>query len=94
MRERRRQFKPEFKARLVIELLTGTTTMAQACQKYQLKQQVVSRWKSDFMERAPEVFAGNAQHETDQERIAELERLVGRLTMQIEILKKASRLLD
>lgn len=94
MRERRQQFKPEFKARIVIELLTGETSMARACQKYHLKQPVVSRWKTDFLARAPEVFAGNSQHEADQERIAELERLVGRLTMQLEILKKASRLLD
>lgn len=94
MAERRRQFEPEFKARIVIGLLTGTTSMAKACQKYHLKQQVVSRWKTDFLERSAEVFAGNAQHEADQERIAELERLVGRLTMQLEILKKASRLLD
>lgn len=93
MTERRRQFKPEFKARIVIDLLTGTTTMAKACQKYHLKQPVVSRWKADFLERAPEVFAGNAQHEADQARIAELERLLGRLTMEIEILKKAERLL-
>lgn len=68
--------------------------MVQVCQRYRIKQPVVTKWRTEFLERAPEVFAGNAQQQADQERIAELERMVGRLTMEIEILKKATPLLS
>ncbi|NLX58168.1 MAG: hypothetical protein GXY74_03660, partial [Phycisphaerae bacterium] len=37
---------------------------------------------------------GGEEQEQLKGRIAELERMVGRLTMQVEILKKASTLLD
>ena len=54
---------------------------------------MVIRWKAEFLERAPEVVASDRAQGADQARIAELERLVGRLTMELEIAKKASQLL-
>ena len=90
----RRTFTAEFKTQVVLEILTGTSSMAGVCQKHGVKQQVVTRWKTEFLERASEVFSGNAQQQADQQRIAELERMVGRLTMEIEILKKATGLLS
>ncbi len=90
----RRNFTPQFKARVVLEILTKLRTTAQVCREYDLKEQVVTRWKAEFLERAPTLFAADRQREEDQTRIAELERLVGRLAMEIEIAKKASQLLD
>ena len=90
----RRNFTPQFKARVVLEILTKLRTTAQVCREYDLKEQVVMRWKAEFLERAPTLFASDRQREEDQTRIAELERLVGRLAMELEIAKKASQLLD
>ncbi len=89
----RRSFTPEFKARVVLDLLTGTKRMVQVCREYDLKEQVVLRWKAEFLERSASVFAPDQDRTHDQARIAELERLVGRLTMELEIAKKASQLL-
>jgi len=93
MARRRRMFTPEFKAQVVLEVLTGVATMAQVCQKHHLKQPVVSRWRVEFLENAPRVFGSDSTREAEQERIAELERMVGRLTMQLEVAKKASSML-
>lgn len=90
----RRSFTPEFKARIVLDLLTGTKRMAHVCREYALKEQVVLRWKAEFLERSASVFAHDQERPHDQARIAELERLVGRLTMELEISKKASLLLN
>ena len=90
----RRSFTPQFKTRVVLEVLTKLKSMAQVCRDYDLKEQVVTRWKAEFLERAPTLFAPDQQRDQDQTRIAELERLVGRLTMELEIAKKASQLLD
>jgi transposase-like protein len=89
----RRSFTPQFKTRVVLEVLTKLKSMAQVCREYDLKEQVVTRWKAEFLERAPTLFAADQQRDHDEARIADLERLVGRLTMELEIAKKASQLL-
>ncbi len=90
---RRRSFTPQFKTQVVLEVLTQAKSMAQVCREYDLHEQVVIRWKAEFLERAPELFASDRTQSADQARIAELERLIGRLTMELEIAKKASPLL-
>ncbi len=90
----RRSFTPQFKTRVVLEVLTKLKSMAQVCREYDLKEQVVTRWKAEFLERASTLFAPDQQRDQDAARIAELERLVGRLTLELEIAKKASQLLD
>jgi transposase-like protein len=89
----RRSFTPQFKTRVVLEVLTKLRTTAQVCREYDLKEQVVTRWKAEFLEQAPTLFTPDQQRDDAQTRIAELERLVGRLTMELEIAKKASQLL-
>jgi len=90
---KRRTFSPELKARLVLEELTGVKRAADICREHQVKPQVLSRWKVELLERAPEIFATKRSRGDEQERIAELERLVGRQALEIEVLKKASDIL-
>jgi transposase len=66
---------------------------AELCREHQLSPQLLGQWKSELLERAPQIFEQDQARSVEQERIAELERLVGRLTMQLEIAKKASTLL-
>ena len=87
---KRRTFSPEVKLQVVLELLSGSRTNAQICREHQLAPAVVSGWKEQFLERAPEIFATPRSRSTDQERMAELERLAGRLTLELEVAKKAS----
>ena len=90
---KRRAFTPEFKARVVLEELTGVKDKAEICREYRLGPQVFSRWREEFIERAPEIFATERSRGDEQERIADLERMVGRLTMGLEVAKKASNIL-
>src|SRR4051812_18120393 len=86
-----RRFTAKFKAQVVLELITEAKTMAQICREHNLKDQVVRRWKSEFLERAETIFGADADRQQHLDRIAELERLVGRLTMELDIAKKASQ---
>lgn len=79
---KRRTFTAQFKAQVVLEVLSGAKSGAQLCREYNLKDTVLARWKQEFIEHAPELFAGNQVQIQQAERIAELERLVGRLTME------------
>jgi len=89
-----RSFTPEFKAQVVLEVLTGVRSASEACQHYQLKPEMLSRWKAQFLERAATVFEREDQNNPALVRVAELERLVGRLTLELEVSKKASSLLE
>jgi len=90
---KRRTFTPEFKAQVILEELTGIKDKADICREYRLRPRVFSRWREEFLERAPEIFATEPSRGNEQERIAKLERMVGRLTMQLEGAKKASNIL-
>ena len=85
-----RTFTAKFKTQVVLDLVSGAKTMAQICRDYTLKDQVVRRWKAEFLDRAETVFGADADRQHHLERIADLERLVGRLTLELEVAKKAS----
>ncbi len=57
------------------------------------KPELIARWKEIALEGLETLFQGGEVPIQDQERIAELERMVGRLTMELEVAKKASALL-
>ena len=91
--QKHRSFKPEFKARAVLQLLTGEKSAAQICREHKLSEQLLSNWKKLFLDNAGLVFDQTRDQSTEQERIAELERMIGRLTIELEAAKKASLLL-
>jgi transposase len=91
----RRKFTPEYKAKIVLEMLTEQKSAAQASREYGIKDSVLSRWKQEFIERSPMLFeVGGLQNDDREQRIAELERMVGRLAMELEMAKKVSRYLN
>jgi transposase len=92
-RRARRTFTPEFKAQVVLELLRGERSHAELCRQHQLSPNLLSLWKQTFLERLPLLFQAEEQHGREDRRVAELEQLVGRQTLELEVLKKASRLL-
>ncbi len=89
-----RIFSPQFKFDAVIETLSGEKTVAQICRKRNIDQALLSCWKQEFLARGPAIFESGAAREADQKdsRVAELERLVGRLTLEREILKRTAGL--
>jgi transposase-like protein len=92
-KRRRRSFTPQFKAQVVLEVLTGLTSQAEVARQHKLKPELIARWKDIALEGLETLFQGGEQRDQDQDRIAELERMVGRLTMELEVAKKASALL-
>jgi len=84
----RRKFTAEFKAKVVLELISGEKGLMQASREYVIKDSVLSRWKQEFLERAPQVFEQPKSVNPQEERIAELERMVGRMTLQLDMAKK------
>src|SRR5438132_379994 len=94
MTKTRREFTAEFRTQVVLELLTGKKTVAELAREYSIKESVIYTWRSQFMERCVRAFQEEADYSATHARIAELEQMVGRLTMQLEAAKKASLWLD
>jgi transposase len=92
-KRRRRSFTAEFKARVVLEVLSPLKSQAEVARQHKLKPELIARWKDVALEGLESHFQGEGQRDQDQDRIAELERMVGRLTMELEVAKKASALL-
>lgn len=88
-----RSYSAEFKVQVVLEALKGQKTEAQICREHNIAPDLLTHWKQNFLERAPQLFQTKQQQSTEQERIADLERLVGQLTMELAASKKVSKLL-
>lgn len=91
---KRRKFTPEYKARIVLEILTEGKSISAVSREYGIKDSVLSRWKQEFIERSPMLYENGASKDGQDERIAELERMVGRLATELEMRKKVTNFLD
>ena len=89
----RRNFSAEFKAKVVLEALSGAKSAAEICREHNLKPDLLSHWKNQFLANASKVFENGATLDPQQARIEELEKLAGKQSLEIEILKKALTIL-
>jgi transposase len=98
MSKKRRQYSAEFKLATVMEGIRGEKPVAQICRERGIRGSLYYKWRDQFKAHAPEIFARQDQQSQVvselEGRIAELERLVGKLAMENEILKKATHWLD
>jgi transposase len=93
MARTRRNFSAEFKTKVVLDLISGSKSTADVCRECNLKPDLVSHWKSQFLANASQVFENGTKVDPQQARIEELERLAGKLSLELEITKKALMLL-
>ncbi|HEX3052371.1 MAG TPA: transposase [Aggregatilineaceae bacterium] len=98
MSKKRQQYSAEFKLDTVMEGLRGEKPIAQICRERHITDSLYYKWRDQFKTHAPEIFARQDQKDevvSEQEtRIADLERMVGKLALENEILKKATSWLD
>jgi len=87
MRERRR-ISAAFQREVLGELLSGACSLSQLSRRHDVSSGLILYWKKRYEETG--LAEGPSQSEKRfLARVAELERMVGRLTMENELLKKA-----
>lgn len=97
MARKQRQMTAQFKRETVLEVLRGEKPIAQLCREREVTDSLFYKWRGEFLDKAPGIFEGkitSRQADAAHERIAELERLVGQLTLENALLKKGSSWLD
>ena len=90
---KRRRFNREFKLQVLREIDTGKS-IAQAARQHEIHPNLITRWRSLRDKYSEEAFAGNGHTYKLEARVAELQRMVGRLTMENDFLKKALALVQ
>jgi transposase len=83
----RRKFTKEFKEAAVRRLDVGASLgeVSRACE---VNPNVLHRWKRELRELGIKAFVGNGRDRADENRIAELERKVGRQALEIDFLRR------
>ena len=84
---KRRKFSNEFKRQVVEEYLSGVSSAAQLMRRHDISSGLLYHWKDQY---AKGRFDNQPTPEAAlEERVRQLEQLVGRLTLENEFLKKA-----
>jgi transposase-like protein len=83
----RRQFTKEFKEAAVRRLELGASVgeVARACE---VNPNVLHRWKRELHDHGVKAFVGNGRPRAEEERVAALERKVGRQALEIDFLQR------
>jgi transposase-like protein len=94
--KKRREYSPEYKAKLVIEVLREEQTLSEIASRENINTKQLSNWKSEFIENAARAFsrsrvekAAAQQVEDMKERERDYQAKVGQLTLEVDFLKEA-----
>ncbi|TAL47641.1 hypothetical protein EPN87_02430 [archaeon] len=84
----KRTYSVAFKKQVVEELLSGSATMGQLSRRYELSTGLIGYWRNRYEE--GKLIEGKPDNVRALEaKVKGLEQMVGRLTMDNELLKKA-----
>src|SRR5271155_5158064 len=83
----RRTFNKQFKQQILTEVAAGKP-ISQASREYEVSPTQIYSWQKAYAEHGEKAFAGNGNTYTQDAKIADLERKIGQLTMENELLKK------
>jgi len=88
MKRERRSFDNDFKRQIVESIVSGTSSQAELAREHRISPVLINRWKKDY--KAGKFFENVSSRDMAklELRIRELERLVGRLTLENEMLKR------
>jgi transposase len=84
----KRTYSVAFKRQVIEELMSGAATMGQLSRRYEISSGLIGHWKNRYME-GKLVEGNSANVKALRAKIRDLEQMVGRLTMDNELLKKA-----
>ena len=92
MKQTRRKFSADFKAKVAMEAIKNQKTLAQLSEQFEVNPITISKWKAELLEHASTVFSGKSAVKLEDS--PEFERLyaqIGQLKVELDFLKKSAR---
>lgn len=90
---KRRNWPADEKLAIVLEGIKEKRSVAEICQEHQISQSLFYRWRDKFLEGGKNALTNNYNNNNRHEvEIDKLQKIIGKQTIQIEILKKTAEL--
>lgn len=88
-RRPRRNHSPAFKAKVALEAIKGEEPVIEIAERFDVHPNVITKWKRQLLEGAPEVFGASEADKPDAPDVAKLHAKIGELTMENDFLAGA-----
>lgn len=95
-KNKRKQYSPQFKAKVALEAARADKTVAQLSSQYDLHPTVINNWKRQLLEGASDLFESGRQQKAEQdtqEQVKDLYRHIGQLKVERDFLAERSEML-
>jgi transposase len=95
MGKQRKTWSPNQKQAVVLAALRGDHSIAELARQHGIREQLIYRWKADFLEAGAQALGGSKAYKADEALKKENDQLKNRLgekTLELDILKKWSSL--
>lgn len=93
MKQKRRKFSAEFKAKVALEAIKEQKSLTQLSQEYEINPVMISKWKSEFLANMAAVFT-NGKADSNEKQELHTEKLyaqIGQLKVELDFLKKSAK---
>lgn len=93
---KKKNYSPEFKARIVRELVEGDDSVGVVAAKYHLNANMISGWRKQLFDNAELIYAQDQEirkarerEDEHQEEVDNLNRIIGQLTVERDYLQRS-----
>lgn len=90
MSVKRQKHSSQFKAKVALSAIRNEKTLAQMSKEFGVNANLISKWKSQLLERAKDLFEGHPPREVDDELVSKLYQQIGEQKVELDWLKKKS----
>ena len=89
------KFSPETKARIVLSVLSGELSIAEAARKEKVSEQSIGRWKAEFLEGGKTALAAgrpgpSTREEQLEAQVEDLTQVRGEAVVELRVWKKSA----
>lgn len=89
MSRKRKQYSPEFKAKVALAALRNEATVAELAARFEIHPAMINNWKRALRDGAADIFGKGLKTSKDnQARVDELYRQIGKLKVERDFLSK------
>lgn len=88
---KRRNFSPEFRAKVALDAIRGEKTITELSSRYDVHANLIRKWKKQALDNMADLFAGKSERreKATEAQIEKLHAKIGQLTVERDFLAKA-----